>query len=279
MSEFAPALSLVTSLVTALLYAYALKLQWPKQRSSAAGLQNSATTQTEQRTRWVVLVALLGHAFSCHQILFSDGGGQLSLLYVANVVALIITLVVLVAAFRLPVARLFLLVIPIGLVALLLSVLVEPGVTESHSLTGPLLAHILISLAAYSALMLAACQSVLLAILDKRLKTPGKQTSQWMPPLETMEQLLLAMLWIGLTLLTASIISGFLFLEDMFAQNVSHHIVITSLSWLVYAFFLTGRYAFGWRGLTAVRWTLVAFTLLVVGYLGSKFVLEYILQR
>ena len=72
MSEFAPALSLVTSLVTALLYAYALKLQWPKQRSSAAGLQNSATTQTEQRTRWVVLVALLGHAFSCHQILFSD---------------------------------------------------------------------------------------------------------------------------------------------------------------------------------------------------------------
>ena len=114
MSEFAPALSLVTSLVTALLYAYALKLQWPKQRSSAAGLQNSETTQTEQRTRWVVLVALLGHAFSCHQILFSDGGGQLSLLYVANVVALIITLVVLVAAFRLPVARLFLLVIPIG---------------------------------------------------------------------------------------------------------------------------------------------------------------------
>ncbi|NKB97466.1 MAG: hypothetical protein GKR90_03055 [Pseudomonadales bacterium] len=279
MPESTPGLYIMTSLATFLLYGYALRLQWPKQVPTSSGPPNSATTQTERTTRWVVLVALLGHAFTCHQILFADEGVRLSLLYVANIVALIITLVVLVAAFRLPVARLFLLVIPISLVVLLLSILIEPGVTAAHALTGPLLAHILISLAAYSALMLAACQSVLLAILDKRLKTPGKQTSQWMPPLETMEQLLVAMLWIGLTLLTASIISGFLFLDDMFAQNVSHHIVITSLSWLVYAFFLTGRYAFGWRGLTAVRWTLVAFALLVVGYLGSKFVLEYILQR
>ena len=62
-----------------------------------------------------------------------------------------------------------------------------------------------------------------------------------------------------------------------FHRQVLHHIVLTSLSWLVYVFFLAGRHLFGWRGLTAVRWTLLAFSLLVLGYLGSKFVLEYLL--
>jgi ABC-type uncharacterized transport system permease subunit len=94
-----------------------------------------------------------------------------------------------------------------------------------------------------------------------------------------MEHLLVAMLWIGLVLLSASILSGYFFFEDILARQVAHHIVLTSLSWCVYVFFLAGRYLFGWRGLTAVRWTLVAFSLLVLGYLGSKFVLEFLLQR
>ncbi len=272
-----PVSDLLTSLAgitTLVFYGYALKLLWP---ASEIGAQAAETS--ESSARWVVLLALLAHAYSTHQILFEENTVRLSLLYVANVVSLIMTVVVLIAAWRLPVARLFLLTVPLGMLAVALSLFVDPGFTTSQALSMPLLSHIVISLAAYSALMLAACQSILLAILDKRLKTPGRQTSQWLPPLETMEQLLVAMLWIGLTLLTASIASGFLFLEDMFVQNVAHHIIITSLSWIVYALFLGGRYVLGWRGLTAVRWTLVAFALLVIGYLGSKFVLEYILQR
>ena len=252
-------------------YTYAVTTLWPREASPESS--------PEGRARWLVVLAVAAHTYVCHSHLFGTDGVRLSLIYVANVTSLVMTLVVLLAAFRLPVSRLFLLLIPIGILTLASLLLIEPGVSPPSDLTRPLLAHIFISLAAYSALMLAACQSVLLAILDRRLKTPGKQTTNWLPPLETMEQLLVAMLWIGLTLLTASILSGFLFLEDMFAQNVAHHIVITSLSWFVYAFFLVGRYFFGWRGLTAVRWTLVAFALLVIGYLGSKFVLEYILQR
>lgn len=266
--------STLTGILALALYGYALKLLWPTHDGGS-----SASQAYESRSRWIVLLALITHAYGTHQILFEEDTVRLSLLYVANVVCLIITTVVLIGALRLPVARLFLLTVPVGMAIVTLSLFIDPGFTTSQTLSTPLLTHIIISLGAYSALMLAACQSILLAILDKRLKTPGRQTSQWLPPLETMEQLLVAMLWIGLTLLTASIASGFLFLEDMFVQNVAHHIIITSLSWLVYAFFLSGRYILGWRGLTAVRWTLVAFALLVVGYLGSKFVLEYILQR
>lgn len=253
-------------------YLYAFAILWPR--------DGAPDMHIERRARWLVLIALAAHTYLCHQSLFAPQGVQLNLIYVANITSLVMVLVVLIAAVRLPVTRLFLLLIPIAIATLIGLFIVEPGgSTSSPTLTRPLLVHIFVSLAAYSALMLAACQSILLAILDKRLKTPGKQTTHWLPPLETMEQLLVAMLWIGLTLLTASILSGFLFLENVFAQQVAHHIVITSLSWVVYAFFLAGRYFFGWRGLTAVRWTLVAFALLVIGYLGSKFVLEYILQR
>jgi ABC-type uncharacterized transport system permease subunit len=64
----------------------------------------------------------------------------------------------------------------------------------------------------------------------------------------------------------------------MFAQRVAHHTVLTTLSWLVYVGFLMGHYVFGWRGITAVRWNLSAFGLLLLGYVGSKFVLEYLLR-
>jgi len=272
-------LVVMVSLLTLGLYVYVFRLAWPGPAQSISDPEEINKDTRAAATRWVAIVALIGHIFVARELLFDDQSMQLSIIYVANVVAVVMTLVVALVSLRLPIVRLFLLVIPVAFLTLFLGLFAKPGTATASVSNTPLLAHILISLVAYSTLMLAAFQSILLAVLERRLRTPGKQASQWLPPLETMEQLLVAMLWIGLALLTASIFSGFLFLEDMFAQHVSHHIVITSLSWLVYAFFLIGRYVFGWRGLTAVRWTLVAFTLLVIGYLGSKFVLEYILQR
>jgi ABC-type uncharacterized transport system permease subunit len=100
-----------------------------------------------------------------------------------------------------------------------------------------------------------------------------------LPPLQTMEALLFNLLWAGIAVLTLAIGSGFLFLEDMFAQRVVHHTVLAIASWCVYAALLAGRQVFGWRGSTAVRWTLIAFLLLVLGYFGSKFVIEILLEH
>jgi len=87
------------------------------------------------------------------------------------------------------------------------------------------------------------------------------------------------MLWTGIALLSISIISGFAFLDDMFAQRVVHHTVLSSAAWVMYTGLLVGHRLLGWRGTTAVRWTLIAFVLLLLGYFGSKFVLEIVLQR
>jgi ABC-type uncharacterized transport system permease subunit len=55
--------------------------------------------------------------------------------------------------------------------------------------------------------------------------------------------------------------------------------VFAILSWLTFGWLLIGRWRYGWRGRTAVRWTLGGFVLLVLAYVGSRFVLEVLLQR
>ena len=74
-------------------------------------------------------------------------------------------------------------------------------------------------------------------------------------------------------------VGGVLFLEDIFAQHLVHKTVLSLTAWLVFAVLLWGRFQFGWRGRTAIRWTLSGFAVLLLAYFGSKFVLELVLMR
>jgi ABC-type uncharacterized transport system permease subunit len=87
------------------------------------------------------------------------------------------------------------------------------------------------------------------------------------------------MISVGFVLLSAALVTGFLFLEDMFAQHLAHKTVLSILAWLAFGILLWGRYRFGWRGRPAIRWTLVGFAVLVLAYFGSKAVLELLLRR
>lgn len=102
---------------------------------------------------------------------------------------------------------------------------------------------------------------------------------QLLPPLQTMETLLFEMIWAGLILLSISIVSGLIFLDNIFAQHLVHKSVLSISAWLTFAVLLWGRHQSGWRGITAIRGTLIGFALLLLAYFGSKLVLEIILQR
>jgi ABC-type uncharacterized transport system permease subunit len=94
-----------------------------------------------------------------------------------------------------------------------------------------------------------------------------------------MESMLFELLWIGVTLLAIAIVSGVIFIDDIFAQHLVHKTILSIVAWLLFSILLWGHYQLGWRSKTAVRFTLTGFALLMLAFFGSKLVLELILHR
>jgi len=137
--------------------------------------------------------------------------------------------------------------------------------------------HVLLSVLAVALFTTAAAQALLLLFQHKQLKRGrfGGPLSSF-PPMETMETMLFELLWATFLLLTATIATGFLYLDDLFAQHVAHKTLLTIAAWALLAILLSGRHLFGWRALRAIRLTLLGFTVLVVAFFGSQFVLQYV---
>jgi ABC-type uncharacterized transport system permease subunit len=83
----------------------------------------------------------------------------------------------------------------------------------------------------------------------------------------------------GFVLLTLTLLSGVLFVDDLFAQHLVHKTVLSIAAWIVFGILLFGRWRWGWRGRRAVRLTLAGMAILLLAFFGSKFVLEVILHR
>lgn len=141
-------------------------------------------------------------------------------------------------------------------------------------------AHILFSIIAFSLLCLAAVQAVLNYMQEAKLR--HYNSSSWLralPSLQQNDSSLFQLIALGVLMLTLALASGFIFLDNLFAQHLLHKTILSCLAWLLFVVLLFGRSQFGWRGRTATHWTLSGFSFLIVAYFGSKFVLELILQR
>ena len=152
----------------------------------------------------------------------------------------------------------------------------EPILTD---VTWQLASHILISITAYSLLGIGALMAVAIALQDARLRK--RKPSGWLlmlPSLEGMEQILFSILSVGFVLLTLSLFSGLIFVDNLLAQHLAHKTVLSVMAWLVFATLLAGRWRRGWRGKKAVYMALVGFVFLALAYFGSKLVLETILS-
>lgn len=143
--------------------------------------------------------------------------------------------------------------------------------------------HIVVALLAYGLLTIGALHALLLSVLNRRLRAGGSlpPALAGLPPLLTMEAMLFRILVAGFALLSATVLSGLLFSEELFGipLALTHKNVFTLLSWLIFAALLAGRFVFGWRGRVALRWTLWGFGALVLAYLGSRIVVEVVLGR
>ncbi len=223
---------------------------------------------------------LLLHAVLLYYDLFTASGLNLSFFNAFSLAAWTVSGLLLVSALSKPVENLAILALPVAAITILLE-LRFPG---SHLLGDQagwaLRVHVLTSLLAYSMLTLASAQAILLAVQDNHLRHhhPGGFVRA-LPPLQTMESLLFEMISLGFILLSVGLATGFLYLEDMFAQHLVHKTVLSIVAWIAFGVLLWGRFRFGWRGRTAIRWTLVGFAVLMLAYFGSKAVIELVLQR
>ena len=142
--------------------------------------------------------------------------------------------------------------------------------------------HLMIALLAYSFFTIASLHVLLMAVIENRLHSGGLPYAlRRLPALLTMETLLFRIILAGFVLLTLTLGTGIVYSEELFgkAMRFNHKTVFGILSWLIFAALLGGRWRYGWRGRIAVRWTLTGFLMLVLAYIGSKFVLEIILGR
>lgn len=143
-----------------------------------------------------------------------------------------------------------------------------------------MLVHILSSIAAYVLLCLAALQAVLLYLTEQGLKK--KTNNFWVssaPPMQSTEGFLFRLIIGGWLLLSVSLMSGLIFIDNIFAQHLVHKTAFSMISWLLFTALLIGRHLRGWRGSIAATWTIWAFAALMLAYFGSKFVLDVILNR
>ena len=171
---------------------------------------------------------------------------------------------------------------PLALLTLAFA-LAFPGSQVTHDLRNPaFVLHILVSMLAYSLFTIGAMLAILMLWLERALH--GRRNApllRALPPLLSLEKMMFQVLGVGFVLLTATLISGVAFSEEVFGRPVAftHKTVFGGISWLLFGALLIGRKRYGWRGRVAIRLTLAGFVALLLAYIGSKIVLELILHR
>lgn len=232
--------------------------------------------------RWVsltpFLIAVALHSIILKHQIYLPQGMNLGFFTSASLISWFVCIQLLIASITKKVETLGIVMLPFCALIIFLDLLIgSPQIIANIHLG--IQTHIMISVLAYSLLTLGALQALALAHQDNAIKNhhPGGLVKH-LPPIHDMEGLLFQILGFALLFLSAALISGFFFLDDLFAQHLAHKTVLSIVSWLLLLILLFGRYLFGWRGKTAIRWTLSSFTFILLAYFGSKFVLEFLVS-
>jgi len=225
------------------------------------------------------LIGLILHAAALYQLIGQIDGLYLGLVNTFSLVTWLISIQILLSCLFRQIETLGIIMFPMaglaGLASSMSPVTPEQLIIVSN---GTIQGHIMISVVAYSLIMLSAVQALLLAYQDRAIRShqPGGFI-RYLPPIHDMETLLFQFLGFGFAFLSGSLITGFFYLDDIFAQHQVHKTTLSIIAWFILGTLLFGRLQFGWRGKTAVRWTLSTFSLLMVGFFGTKLVYEFII--
>ncbi len=241
---------------------------------------NNDTAPASQKLALLSSPVLLLHGLLLIQIITKDTGIYLGLVNICCLIGWLMSAMTIFSSVYRPTINLSMFAFPIAALSIALVMLFPSKAPPLSNVELSVLSHIFLSLLAFSVFSISAGQALFIASMDYQLR--NKLANSWhknFPPLQTLENSLFEMISLGLILLSLSIVTGLLFLDNMFAQQVAHKTFFSIFSWIVFSALLFGKVKFGWRGSRAIQITLGGYSLLFLAFLGSKFVLEILLER
>ena len=273
-------LHLAPPIASCLLYA-ALGLHFWQTRWRSS--KRPATPQPMQAwERAGILVALSIQAFGLYTSLYSAGGMRFSFSIALSLMLWIAVLIYWLESFHSRMDGLQPMVLPIAALCSALPVIFPKVHVIEHAAAWEFHLHFMTAMLAYSLFTLSALHAIFMGVAEKKLHHREIDSSlASLPPVLAMEKLLFRMIGIAFILLTITLGSGLLFSERIFGKAfvLDHKTLFAIVSWGTFAALLCGRHLYGWRGRIALRWTLAGFLILLLAYIGSRFVSEILLGR
>lgn len=228
----------------------------------------------------VSLAGWLAHTFALLLPAWNAGFLSFNLLNAISICLWMVTSLLLISSLTKPLYNLFAFFMPMSALMLLVGLLLPATAVDSgHS--GGLLLHIFMALLAYSLLAIATMQAVLVSFQTHHLHNHQLKNRLFkvLPPLQTMERLMFEWIYVGFALLTAAMLTGAVFLDNPWAQQVAYKSILTVIAWLFYAYLIFAHLKLGIRGPRASHLVYLGFSLLMVAFIGSKWFFEYLLTH
>ncbi|MEP7084207.1 MAG: cytochrome c biogenesis protein CcsA [Betaproteobacteria bacterium] len=270
-------------MLTALGYA---GLAW-MDRSRAASTASTANdgeprATAHRRLGWALILVTVVHALVVWRLVVQPQGINLSFAVSLSLIGLLLAFWLWLSGMLMPVPGMAARTLPLVAAASVLPVLLPAPHWLPYSTDIVAAAQLVVALLAFALFAIAAVQAgAMLALQQDLHRGLATTTSTSMPPVLTLERWLFGLIAIGFVLLSATLASGAIFSEALFGKPMqfTHKTLFSGLAWLLFGVLLVGRWRWGWRGRQALRWVVAGSVLLLIGYAGSKFVLEVLLGR
>ena len=257
---------LIFTTLASLLYLYGFGRLWRTINHPDKEISSQVLT-------WIITFAVIAHGIALEQQVIIGNQLHLHLGVLLSLIGWLAVVVMLLIHLKQPIMILGLFVFPLSALFAFSSLFID----YTHLIPAKVGTHVLLSISADSLLTLATAQAILYSIQERRFKQKKVGTIlNILPPLQVMEKVLIKLVIAGFTLLTLSLLSGALFVENLFAQHLVHKTFFAILAWLTYAIFLWGHFQRGWRGQKAAKYIIWAYLLLSLSYIGTQLILMFI---
>jgi ABC-type uncharacterized transport system permease subunit len=233
--------------------------------------------------RAAILLPLAAHAVALYPDLFAAPGLRFGFAQALSVMMFLAVLMCWIEGFFFPVDSLYFILLAAAALCAPLPAFFA-GRVSPDAVSFEFRLHLIAGMLAYSLFTVAMLHALLIARVESRLHEANTRLDgplARLPALLSLERLVFGLIGAAFAVLTVTLALGIAYSESFIGRpmRVEHKTVFAVLSWLIFGLLLVGRWRYGWRGRTALRWTVSGFVALMLAYPGSRFVLEVLLHR